>query len=56
MTGAHQVYCGDLINVEKEHQKEKDEKKKTHKAAPVSVHAESSDNESSGLIARTKPK
>ena len=30
---------------------EKDEKKKTHKAAPVSTHAKSSDSESSGLIA-----
>ena len=44
-------YCRDLIKVEKERQKEKDEKKKTHKAAPVSVHAKSSDSESSGLIA-----
>ena len=44
-------YCRDLIKVEKEHQKEKDEKKKTHKAAPVSVHAKSSDSERSGLIA-----
>ena len=44
-------YCRDLIKVEKERQKEKDEKKKTHKAAPVSAHAKSSDSESSGLIA-----
>ena len=44
-------HCHDLIKVEKERQKEKDEKKRTHKAAPVYVHAKSSDSESFGLIA-----
>ena len=44
-------YCRDLIKAEKERQKETDEKKKNHKAAPVSAHIRSSDSESSGLIA-----
>jgi len=39
-------YCCDLIKSEKEHQKEKDDKKKTQKATPV--HTKSSD---SGFIA-----
>ena len=36
-------YCHDLNKAKKERQKEKDEKKKNHKAAPISAHTRSSD-------------